>query len=73
MKPVRSSETCIEEFWHRIRTQIAGIEANVTNTEDTTLAKLERGVAGEFEKQLRDVIGIVQMPSGSLDGGYIDH
>jgi hypothetical protein len=62
-----------EEFRRRIRTQIGGIAIHVATAEDTILAKLEWGVAGESERQLRDVVGIVQMRKGELDVGYIDH
>ena len=37
------------------------------------MAKLEWAAAGESERQLRDVAGILQMREGELDLGYIEH
>ena len=39
--------------------------------EDTIVAKLESR-AGESERQLRDVIGILELRSSSLDVAYIE-
>lgn len=61
-----------EEFSRRERAEIAGVEVCVATAEDTIIAKLEWAAAGASERQLRDVLGVLQMRSGELDLGYID-
>jgi len=44
----------------------------VATAEDTIVAKLEWARAGESERQLRDVIGILELRGPSLDLPYIE-
>jgi hypothetical protein len=61
-----------EEFQRRQRTEIGGVTLHVATAEDTVLAKLEWAAAGESDRQMRDVVGILQMCEGELDLGYIE-
>ena len=60
------------EFERRIRVDLAGIPVWMATAEDTILAKLEWAKAGESERQLRDVAGILEVVGGSLDRAYIE-
>jgi hypothetical protein len=44
----------------------------VATAEDTILAKLEWALQGESERQLRDVVGILEMSGSSIDRSYIE-
>ena len=61
-----------EEFRRRVSARIGDVEVHVATAEDTVLAKLEWAAAGESEKQLRDVLGILEMRTGDLDLEYIE-
>lgn len=61
-----------EEFARRRPVEIAGVRVWIASAEDTILSKLEWGQAGESERQLRDVVGILEVRSGELDLGYIE-
>jgi hypothetical protein len=61
-----------EEFTRRERAEIGGTTVFVASAEDTVLAKLEWARAGESERQVRDVIGVLQMRGDELDRGYIE-
>lgn len=60
------------EFARRQRAEIAGIEVWVATAEDTIVAKLEWAKAGESERQLRDVAGVLAMRAGDLDREYLE-
>jgi hypothetical protein len=60
------------EFERRIRVDLAGIPVWMATAEDTILAKLEWAKAGESERQLRDVAGILEVAGGRLDRVYIE-
>lgn len=60
------------EFERRQTAGIAGVEVPVASAEDTIVAKLEWARSGESERQLRDVVGILQMSGESLDRPYIE-
>ena len=49
---------------------IAGVRVFVATAEDTIIAKLEWARAEESERQLRDVVGVLQMRAGELDLAY---
>jgi hypothetical protein len=51
---------------------IAGVEVFVATAEDTIVAKLEWARAGESERQLRDVVGILETSGERLDRGYLE-
>lgn len=59
------------EFERRQAAEIAGVQVFVATAEDTIIAKLEWARAGESERQLRDVIGILEVSGERLDRGYI--
>jgi hypothetical protein len=61
-----------EEFRRRQPTRIGGVSVHVATAEDTVLAKLEWAAAGESDRQLRDVRGILQMREGELDLRYTE-
>jgi hypothetical protein len=55
------------EFERRQPAEIAGVVVFVATAEDTIVAKLEWARAGESERQLRDVIGILEVSGERLD------
>jgi hypothetical protein len=61
-----------EEFARRQPAEIAGTAVWVASAEDVVVAKLEWAQAGESERQVRDVVGILQVRSGELDLPYIE-
>ena len=61
-----------EEFARRQAAEIAGVRVWVATAEDTIIAKLEWAQAGESERQLRDVVGILEMRRGELDLEYVE-
>jgi len=62
-----------EEFRRRQSAEIAGTRVWLSSAEDTILAKLEWARAGESERQLRDVVGILESRAGELDLDYLEH
>lgn len=60
------------EFERRIRVDLAGVPVWMATAEDTIVAKLEWAKAGESERQLRDVSGILEMAGRRLDHAYIE-
>ena len=48
-------------------------ETPIATAEDTIIAKLEWAVAGESDRQLRDVARILAVSGASLDRDYLDH
>ena len=59
-----------EEFARRLPATIFETAVFVASAEDTILSKLEWARSGESERQLRDVLGVVEVSGGSLDRGY---
>ena len=59
------------EFGRRQAVEIAGTRLFVATAEDTVIAKLEWAQAGESERQLRDVAGILELRAGTLDLEYL--
>jgi hypothetical protein len=59
------------EFERRQPVEIFGVQVHVATAEDTVIAKLEWARAGESERQLRDVIGILAASGERLDRDYI--
>jgi hypothetical protein len=60
------------EFERREPAEIAGVQVFVATAEDTIVAKLEWARAGESERQLRDVVGILEVSLDRLDRSYIE-
>lgn len=61
------------EFARRQPVEMAGTRVFVATAEDTIIAKLEWARTGESERQLRDVVGVLQMRERQLDLAYIEH
>jgi hypothetical protein len=68
----RNRDFSREEFARRQPAEIAGARVWVATAEDTIVAKLEWAQAGESERQLRDVVGILEMRRGELDMDYVE-
>jgi hypothetical protein len=62
----------LSEFERSERGTVFGTEVFVATAEDTILAKLEWALHGESERQLRDVVGILEVSGTSLDRSYIE-
>ena len=62
----------IEEFRRRQPVELPGTTAHVATVEDMIIAKLEWALAGESERQLRDVASIVSVVGNNLDQPYIE-
>lgn len=60
------------EFERRQPATIGDARVFVATAEDTIVAKLEWASAGESERQLRDVVGILGMSGEGLDRAYIE-
>ena len=60
------------EFERRELAAIEETQVFVATAEDTIVAKLEWARAGESERQLRDVVGILELRGSSLDLAYIE-
>jgi hypothetical protein len=59
------------EFERRLDVPIFGRRTPIATAEDVVVAKLEWAKAGESERQLRDVAGILTANAGELDENYI--
>jgi hypothetical protein len=59
------------EFARRQPAEIDEIRVFIATAEDTVIAKLEWARAGESERQLRDVSGILELRHAALDLDYI--
>ena len=59
------------EFDRRILASVFGRETPIATAEDTILAKLEWAVAGESDRQLRDVARILAVSGAALDRAYL--
>lgn len=60
------------EFARRQRVDVGGLEVWMATAEDTVVAKLEWARAGESERQIRDVIGILETSGERLDREYLE-
>lgn len=60
------------EFERRQKVDVAELEVWMATAEDTVVAKLEWARAGESERQLRDVAGILEISGDRLDHAYIE-
>jgi hypothetical protein len=61
------------EFERRVTVQLFGRHTPLATAEDTVIAKLEWAVAGESERQLRDVAAILAVSGETIDREYIAH
>jgi hypothetical protein len=60
------------EFDRRIPVRLLGTDTLIATAEDTIVAKLEWAMAGESERQLRDVAGILAASGDVLDRDYVE-
>ena len=60
------------ELARRQRVDLGGLEVWMATAEDTVIAKLEWARAGASERQIRDVIGILETSGEHLDREYIE-
>jgi len=60
-----------EEFGRRIRSSFMGMEMVISTPEDTILSKLLWAKAADSERQLRDVLGVIQVQAERLDQAYL--
>jgi hypothetical protein len=60
------------EFERRMPARILGVDVFVATAEDTIVAKLEWARLADSERQLRDVVGVLQLCAGSLDLAYVE-
>lgn len=60
------------EFERRELGRVFGTSVFIATAEDTILAKLEWALFGESERQLRDVVGVLEMSGSELDRDYIE-
>ena len=61
-----------EEFRRRIPVVIGGVATCVASVEDTILSKLEWSHRSGSERQMRDVIGMIQVQRQQLDVDYLE-
>lgn len=61
-----------EEFSRRQPVVIEGTRVWIATAEDTVVSKLEWARAGESERQIRDVVGILELRAGELDLPYVE-
>ena len=62
-----------EEFSRRLAVRIADVATYVASAEDTILSKLEWSAKSGSERQLRDVVSVIQIQRATLDFDYLQH
>jgi hypothetical protein len=60
------------EMARRLAVSILDVDTFVASPEDTIIAKLEWGSDGGSERQLRDVVGILEAQGDGLDRAYVE-
>jgi predicted nucleotidyltransferase len=68
----RARSFSIEELARRQRVTMLGVEVATATAEDTIIAKLEWAKAGNSDRQLDDVAGILRVRGSDIDRPYID-
>jgi hypothetical protein len=61
-----------EELGRRSVQRIVDVDVPTASAEDTIIAKLEWAKAGNSERQIADVAGIVRLRAGALDRAYLE-
>ncbi len=62
----------LEEFRRRRPMRVLDTDAFVATAEDVILSKLEWHAAGGSERQLEDVVGVLELRGSTLDFAYIE-
>ena len=62
----------LEEFTRRQPAEIAGTRVWLASAEDTVIAKLEWALEGGSERQLRDVVGVLEARTDEFDLAYVE-
>lgn len=62
----------VAEFARKETHEVQGLRLTFASPEDVVIAKLEWAKAGESERQLEDIAGILAMQHDTLDFDYVD-
>jgi len=62
----------VEEFARRQPAEVLGFPTFVASAEDMVIAKLEWAMAGESDRQLRDIAAILAVRGDGLDYPYVE-
>lgn len=63
----------LEELRRRLSVRMLDVDVFVATPEDTILSKLEwASLSGGSERQMRDVVGVLEVKSGEVDRAYIE-
>jgi hypothetical protein len=68
----RARPFSIEELARRQRVTMLGVEVAAATAEDTIITKLEWAKAGNSDRQLDDVAGILRVREADIDQAYIE-
>ena len=68
----RARPFSIEELARRQRVTMLGVQVAAATAEDTIIAKLEWAKAGNSDRQLDDVAGILRVRGSDIDQAYIE-
>jgi hypothetical protein len=69
----KSREFSRIEFERRQPYVVGGIQVYLATPEDMVIAKLEWAKLGESERQIEDVVGIIERQGPKLDRAYVEH
>jgi hypothetical protein len=61
------------EFARRKPHVVSGVRVDLATPEDILIAKLEWAKMGESERQIEDVVGIIERQQDHLDRAYVEH
>ena len=67
----KDREFSITEFRRRLETTVEGMHLHIATPEDVVIAKLEWWTISPSERQLNDVVGVLQVQADNLDFPYI--
>jgi hypothetical protein len=62
----------VQEFERRQEIDFSGLRLAVASAEDVILAKLERATIGSSQRQIEDVVGILQLRYQEIDLEYVE-
>ena len=69
----KDREFSVTEFRRREKTTVEGMHLHIATPEDVIIAKLEWWTISPSERQINDVIGILQVQRENLDIAYVEH